>query len=150
MRSQHDLTTGNIISGLWAFAVPLMLGNVLQQLCNLADTWVVGKCIGNNALAAVGASYTLMIFFDVRHHRIVSWQQCIYCYGIRKEKYRKDKERNLFVICIYGTHNRAVNCFVLRGAGYNYKMASGAAGNGFGHADLSVLRLYGIFCNIYI
>lgn len=62
MRSQHDLTTGNITSGLWAFAVPLMLGNVLQQLCNLADTWVVGKCIGNNALAAVGASYTLMIF----------------------------------------------------------------------------------------
>ena len=62
MRSQHDLTTGNIISGLWAFAVPLMLGNVLQQLYNLADTWVVGKCIGNNALAAVGASYTLMIF----------------------------------------------------------------------------------------
>lgn len=62
MRSQHDLTTGNITSGLWAFAVPLMLGNVLQQLYNLADTWVVGKCIGNNALAAVGASYTLMIF----------------------------------------------------------------------------------------
>lgn len=62
MRSQHDLTTGNIISGLWAFVVPLMLGNVLQQLYNLADTWVVGKCIGNNALAAVGASYTLMIF----------------------------------------------------------------------------------------
>ena len=62
MRSQHYLTTGNITSGLWAFAVPLMLGNVLQQLYNLADTWVVGKCIGNNALAAVGASYTLMIF----------------------------------------------------------------------------------------
>lgn len=62
MRSQHDLTTGNITSGLWVFAVPLMLGNVLQQLYNLVDTWVVGKCIGNNALAAVGASYTLMIF----------------------------------------------------------------------------------------
>ncbi len=62
MRSQHDLTTGNITSGLWAFAVPLMLGNVLQQLYNLADTWVVGKYIGNNALAAVGASYTLMTF----------------------------------------------------------------------------------------
>ena len=62
MRSQHDLTTGNITSGLWAFAVPLMLGNVLQQLYNLADTWVVGKYIGNNALAAVGSSYTLMTF----------------------------------------------------------------------------------------
>ena len=150
MRSQHDLTTGNITSGLWAFAVPLMLGNVLQQLYNLADTWVVGKMYRQQCTGGGGSVIYADDFFDVRHHRIVSWQQCIYCYGIRKEKYRKDKERNLFVICIYGTHNRAVNCFVLRGAGYNYKMASGAAGNGFGHADLSVLRLYGIFCNIYI
>jgi Na+-driven multidrug efflux pump len=45
-----------------AFVIPLMLGNVLQQLCNLVDTWVVGKYIGENALAAVGSSYTLMTF----------------------------------------------------------------------------------------
>ena len=57
-----DLTTGNITSSLWKFAVPLMLGNVLQQLYNLVDTWVVGRYIGDNALAAVGSSYTLMTF----------------------------------------------------------------------------------------
>ena len=45
-----------------AFAIPLMLGNVLQQLYNLVDTWVVGKYIDENALAAVGSSYTLMTF----------------------------------------------------------------------------------------
>ncbi|WP_317246800.1 MATE family efflux transporter [Bovifimicola ammoniilytica] len=45
-----------------AFVIPLMLGNVLQQLYNLVDTWVVGKYIGENALAAVGSSYTLMTF----------------------------------------------------------------------------------------
>lgn len=39
-----------------------MLGNVLQQLYNLVDTWVVGHYIGDNALAAVGSSYTLMTF----------------------------------------------------------------------------------------
>ena len=33
-----DLTVGNITSSLWKFAVPLMLGNVLQQLYNLVDT----------------------------------------------------------------------------------------------------------------
>lgn len=49
-----------------------------------------------------------------------------------ERKYRKDKERNLFVVYIYGTDNRAVNRFILRGAGYDYKMASGAQGNGFG------------------
>ena len=48
-----DLTEGKISAKLWAFAVPLMLGNILQQLYNLADTWVVGKYVGDNALAAV-------------------------------------------------------------------------------------------------
>lgn len=58
----RDLTTGSITSGLWAFAIPLMLGNVFQQLYNLADTWVVGRYIGDDALAAVGSSYTLLTF----------------------------------------------------------------------------------------
>ena len=60
----QDLTTGNITSKLWMFAIPLMLGNVLQQLYNLVDTWIVGKYIGDQALAAVGASYTLMTFLN--------------------------------------------------------------------------------------
>ena len=59
---QHDLTTGDITKGIWSFAVPLMLGNVMQQLYNLVDTWVVGTYLGNGALAAVGSSYTLMTF----------------------------------------------------------------------------------------
>lgn len=50
------------MKSLWAFALPLMLSNVLQQLYNLVDTWVVGVYVGDNALAAVGASYTLMTF----------------------------------------------------------------------------------------
>lgn len=62
MSKNIDLTNGNITKGLWSFALPLMLGNVFQQLYNLADTWVVGKFIGDNALAAVGSSYTLMTF----------------------------------------------------------------------------------------
>ena len=62
MIKQHDLTTGDITRGIWSFAVPLMLGNVMQQLYNLVDTWVVGTYLGNHALAAVGSSYTLMTF----------------------------------------------------------------------------------------
>lgn len=58
----RDMTTGSITAGLWLFALPLMLGNVLQQLYNLVDTWVVGRYIGGNALAAVGSSYTLLTF----------------------------------------------------------------------------------------
>lgn len=59
---QQDLTTGKITSKLWAFALPLMIGNVMQQFYNLADTWIVGRYIGSQALAAVGSSYTLMTF----------------------------------------------------------------------------------------
>lgn len=59
---QVDLTTGKIKNKLWAFALPLMFSNLLQQLYNLVDTWVVGRFVGSNALAAVGSAYTLMTF----------------------------------------------------------------------------------------
>lgn len=62
MTRERDLTTGNITTSLWLFALPLMLGNVMQQLYNLIDTWVVGKYIGDTALAAVGSSYTILTF----------------------------------------------------------------------------------------
>ncbi|MBQ6842025.1 MAG: MATE family efflux transporter [Firmicutes bacterium] len=59
---KRDLTQGNITRGLLLFALPLILGNLLQQFYNLADTWIVGRYIGDGALAAVGSSYTLMTF----------------------------------------------------------------------------------------
>lgn len=59
---QRDLTTGNITGKLLCFAFPLMLGNLLQQLYNVADTWIVGRFLGPDALASVGSSYTLMVF----------------------------------------------------------------------------------------
>lgn len=59
---QYDLTKGDITKNLLKFALPLMAGNVLQQLYNVADTFIVGKFIGADALAAVGSSYTLMVF----------------------------------------------------------------------------------------
>ena len=57
-----DLTTGRITSKLLKFAFPLMVGNVLQQFYNVADTLIVGRFLGTDALAAVGSSYTLMTF----------------------------------------------------------------------------------------
>lgn len=62
MKRERDLTTGDITTSLWLFALPLMLGNVMQQLYNLVDTWVVGRYIGDTALAAVGSSYTILTF----------------------------------------------------------------------------------------
>lgn len=47
---------------LLKFAFPIMVGNLLQQLYNIVDTLIVGRYLGENALAAVGSAYTLMVF----------------------------------------------------------------------------------------
>lgn len=59
---QRSLTEGPVTRNILLFALPLMLGNLLQQCYNVADTWVVGRFLGADALAAVGSSYTLMTF----------------------------------------------------------------------------------------
>lgn len=58
----RDLTKGPVLRTMLRFSVPMILGNLLQQCYNLADTWVVGRFLGSNALAAVGSSFTLMTF----------------------------------------------------------------------------------------
>ena len=50
------MTEGGIFKNLLLFAVPLILGNLLQQLYNTADSIIVGNFLGSNALAAVGSS----------------------------------------------------------------------------------------------
>lgn len=61
---KYDLTKGNVTTTMLRFAVPMILGNVLQQCYNLADTWIVGRFVGSGALAAVGSAYTLMTFLN--------------------------------------------------------------------------------------
>ena len=58
----HDLTEGKISRSLLLFALPMMAGNLLQQFYNIADTLIVGRVLGSNALAAVGSAYTLVTF----------------------------------------------------------------------------------------
>lgn len=58
----QDLTQGNISLGLLKFALPMIAGNLLQQLYNIADTLIVGQALGRDALAAVGSAFTLMSF----------------------------------------------------------------------------------------
>lgn len=57
-----DLTKGPVIKSMLYFAIPMILGNLLQQCYNIIDTLIVGQFIGRNALAAVGSSFTLMTF----------------------------------------------------------------------------------------
>lgn len=59
--NQRDLTQGPIRRGLILFSLPLIAGNLLQQLYNIVDTWVVGRYLGDVALAAVGSAFSLMV-----------------------------------------------------------------------------------------
>lgn len=58
---QQDLTQGSIRGGLIRFSLPLIAGNLLQQFYNIADTLIVGRFLGNVALAAVGSAFSLMV-----------------------------------------------------------------------------------------
>ena len=57
-----DLTQGPVMKTMLRFAVPMILGNLLQQCYNVADTLIVGRFLGPDALAAVGSAFTLMTF----------------------------------------------------------------------------------------
>lgn len=62
----RDMTVGNPFRLILAFAIPLFIGNVFQQFYNMVDTMVVGHCLGDTAIAAIGATsslYSLLINF---------------------------------------------------------------------------------------
>ena len=59
---KKDLTTGSPLKLIIYFTIPLLIGNLFQQLYNTADTMIVGRTIGLNALAAVGVTGALVFF----------------------------------------------------------------------------------------
>ncbi len=58
-----DMTIGNPVRHIILFALPALIGNVFQQLYNIADTAIVGRFVGPNALAAVGATASITFLF---------------------------------------------------------------------------------------
>ena len=59
----RDMTTGSVSGHLLSFAIPLFLGNLLQQLYNMVDSWVVGQYVSEAALAAVGIGAPILNMF---------------------------------------------------------------------------------------
>ena len=62
IKMNGDLSKGPVVKSMLLFAIPMILGDLLQQCYNIADTLIVGRCLGEKALAAVGSSFTLMTF----------------------------------------------------------------------------------------
>ena len=59
---EKELTQGPVMKTMLLFAIPMILGDLLQQCYNIADTLIVGKFLGVEALAAVGSAFSLMTF----------------------------------------------------------------------------------------
>ena len=57
-----NMTTGSATKKILLYTLPILIGNVFQQIYSLSDTLVVGRFLGSEALAAVGASSALMVF----------------------------------------------------------------------------------------
>ena len=57
---KHSLTSGSIWRGMLFFALPILLGNIFQQLYNTADAFIVGRFLDKNAYAAVSSSGSLI------------------------------------------------------------------------------------------
>ena len=56
-RSVRNLTQGKIFSQILLFAIPVIIGNLLQELYNVVDTLIVGQTLGEIKLAAVGSTF---------------------------------------------------------------------------------------------
>lgn len=59
-KTSHDMTKGSIMRHLIAYAIPMILGNILQLTYNAVDSIIIGKCLGESSLAAVSTSNPIM------------------------------------------------------------------------------------------
>ena len=60
----QDMTKGSPLKLIILFSIPILIGNVFQQLYQLADIFIVGRLLGETSLAAVGASYPITNIFN--------------------------------------------------------------------------------------
>ena len=95
---KRNLTKGNVTAVMLLFAVPMILGNIMQQCYNLADTWIVGRFVGAEALAAVGSAYTLMTFLN---SILIGMERSAFFNLLWPKSVKKTKRIYCFIVCAY-------------------------------------------------
>ncbi len=115
MHQNRDLTEGKIGSSLLLFSLPMILGNLLQQMYNIADTLLVGKIIGPAALAAVGSSYALMVLLTSVILGLCMGSGVVFAnyYGAKKYKEMKNSIYNAFLFILLFSVLLNVTAFLL-------------------------------------
>ncbi len=97
-----DMTEGSIAANLIRFAIPLMIGNLFQQLYNMVDAWVVGNYVSNEAYSAVGTvgsvvNMLVMIFTGLAGGAGVVISQY---YGAKKEEKVRETVHTFFILTV--------------------------------------------------
>lgn len=110
---ERDLTKGNVTGSLLYFAGPMILGNLLQQFYNIVDTWVVGKYVGADALAAVGSAYSLMTFLTSVLIGLCMGSGALMSFYFGKRDERKLRCCMLSSFVLIGSISLALNLFAL-------------------------------------
>ena len=108
----YDLTQGNIMKNLLKFSFPIMIGNVLQQLYNVVDTLIVGRYLGKNALAAVGSSYTLMVFVTSIILGLCMGSSAFFSIQFGRRDQKRLEQGIYMAFLMIGTVTLALNIFV--------------------------------------
>lgn len=113
MSYTYDLTVGNETKAMLKLAIPMIIGNLVQQLYNVADTIIVGRFIGPDALAAVGSSFSVMVLLNSIILGFCMGSSTVFSilYGSKEI----DKLKNSFFIsfCLIGTLSLVINLLAL-------------------------------------
>ena len=111
----HELTQGPVIRTMIRFAIPMILGDLLQQCYNIADTLIVGRFLGTDALAAVGSAFSLMSFLTSILLGLAMGSGTVFSirYGQKKMKALKECVRASFALL--GTITIILNLIVFSG-----------------------------------
>lgn len=72
-----DMTEGSAVKLLLIFSIPMLIGNIFQQIYNLADIIIVGRLIGKNAIASIGATNSISFFFFALCNGIATVISCM-------------------------------------------------------------------------
>lgn len=109
---QRNLTKGPITFNLLLFALPLMFGNLLQQLYNVADTWVVGRYLGANAFAAA-VKIDSFAYMPVQDFGNAFSTYVAQNYGAKEEKRIKNGIKSAVILTIASLGTRVLLAYVL-------------------------------------
>lgn len=111
---EKDLTQGKVQKSLLLFAAPMILGNLLQQCYNIVDTIIVGRFLGARALAAVGASYSLMTFLTSVIIGLCMGSGAVFSFYYGKKDIQKMRESMASSLLFIGTVTIIINILVFR------------------------------------